>query len=368
MVLDTLARLQEALRSIRRQTPAQTFSTTAAALSDVRIGYLDGRPVRRLVVTLRALGCSWTQASGGCVMCGHWVGTTRGISPGNGDSLAQFRSEIAKYDLRNISVLSIYNSGSMLNPGELAPEALINLLAEIRTYPSIRKIVLETRAEYVDEAYVRELAAVLAPQARLSIAMGLETADDMRRELCLNKGCSAHRIEDAIELIREIADFQLYVLAGLPFLTEAEAIEDAIDAVRLAHRIGADEIHIEPMTIQQHTLVEALAQEGLYRLPSLYTLFEILRRVVPDIRPYVSPFMHMPLPERIPEGCPSCTARLREQLLWRYNITRDTASLEYDFCDCIPAWRARLCETDPRPLEQRVREALEVLSCGVLSC
>ena len=101
---------------------------------------------------------------------------TESGTPGNGDSLAQFRSEIARYDLRNVGALSIYNSGSMLNPGELSPEALINMLAEIRAYPSIRKVVLETRAEYVDEAYVGELAAVLAPQARLSIAMGLETA------------------------------------------------------------------------------------------------------------------------------------------------------------------------------------------------
>ena len=368
MVSDTIALLRKTLQTIRRSTPAQTFSTTAAALSDVRTGYLEGRPVKRLVVTLRSPGCSWTRESGGCVMCGHWAGATQDGTPGYGDSLAQFRCEIRKYDLRDIGVLSIYNSGSVLNPRELAPDALMSMLAGVRAYPSIRKVVLETRAEFVDESYVGELAAILTPQVRLSIAMGFETADDTRRELCLNKGCSARRIEDAIERIRDVAEIQMYVLAGIPFLTEAEVLEDAVAAVRSARNMGADEVHIEPMTIQRHTLVEALAEAGLYRLPSLYTLFEILRRVVPEIRPYISPFMHMPLPERLPEGCPSCTARLREQLLNRYNISRDTASLDYDSCDCIPDWRTRLRKTDPRPLEQRVREALEVLGCGVLSC
>ena len=368
MSQSTLTMLQDALRAIRRKTPAQDFPVDRAAMSDIRTGYLDGMPVKRLVITLRSPGCAWTRTNGGCIMCGHWAGTTQGILPSLPDTIAQFRNEIAGRDLREIRVLSLYNSGSMLNPEEFPPDALAAICGDIRRMPSIRKVVLETRAEYADPDYVRRLAAVLYPGARLSIAMGLETADDIVRELCLNKGFKTDRMQKTIEAVGEYADIQLYILAGIPFLTESEAVEDAVSAIRWAHRAGADEIHIEPLTIQRHTLLEALFLAGCCRLPSLHSLFEILRRVLPDIRPYVSPFMHMPLPEHLPEGCPRCTARLRIQLLETYNIRRDEASLGSDTCSCAKNWKRRLREADSRPLDQRVRDALEMLGCGATPC
>ena len=169
--------------------------------------------------------------------------------------------------------------------------------------PSIGKVVLETRAEYIDPAVVASLSRLLGPRIRLSIAIGLETADDLKRDLLMNKGCSLDEIERAVLSVKGMADIQLYVLLGLPFLTETELIDDAIGTIRCAARLGADEIHIEPATLQRYTLTGLLADAGLYRLPSLYSLYEVLGAVVPEVRPYVSPFMHMPPPERIPEGC-----------------------------------------------------------------
>ena len=93
----TLAMLQNALQTVRRNTPEREYPVTRAAMSDIRTGYLDGKPVKRLVITLRSPGCAWTMASGGCVMCGHWAGTTRGIVPSAEDTVAQFRNEIARY-------------------------------------------------------------------------------------------------------------------------------------------------------------------------------------------------------------------------------------------------------------------------------
>jgi archaeosine synthase beta-subunit len=360
--------LREHLRQLRCSTPACAFDKTEAALSDIRTGYLNGQPVKRLVVTLRSPGCAWTITGGGCTMCGHWAGTTRGERPLAEESVAQFRSEIAKYDLSAIRVLSLYNSGSVLNRDELGPEALETILHDIRRIPSIGKVVLETRSEYVDAARVRKLASILAPQALLSIAMGLETADDTRRELCLNKGVSTSAIAGTVSSLTGIAEVQLYVLVGLPFLTESESIEDAVAALRYAHAMGASEIHLEPLTIQRHTLIEQLSAHGLVRLPSLYTVYEVLRRVVPEIRPYVSPFMHMPLPDLIPSGCPRCTRRLRDGLLEHYNLVRDRDSLEYEYCSCIANWHRSLEETDPRPLEERVHDALYRLAGSISAC
>ena len=120
------------------------------------------------------------------------------------------------------------------------------ILAEVRAYPSIRKVVLETRAEYVNTEVINELTSLLGVGRTVSVAMGLETADNFLREICLNKGCSLSDITEAVQSLKGIAETQLYILAGIPFLTEAEAIEDTVRSIQCAHSLGADEIHIEP--------------------------------------------------------------------------------------------------------------------------
>lgn len=350
------------LCDIRASAPNLPFPRHLAASSDIRTGYVNGSPVKRLVVTLRGPGCGWVTRGGGCVMCGHHAGTTRGVVPSPEEYLAQFRTEIGRYSCDGVEIISIYNSGSVLNPDEIPPDVLEHILCDIRSLPSIHKVVLETRAEYVTGERVRRLRDVLGPGKIISIAIGLETSDDERRAFCLNKGCTLGEIARAVEAARGLAEIQLYILLGLPFLTEGEAVDDAIRSIRRAHDIGAGEIHIEPLTIQKFTLLEKLYRSGLYRLPSLYSIYEVLRAVVPEIQPYVSPFLHMPLPEVIPRGCPSCTDRLIDGLLKGYNISRDRESLEYPSCECMAAWRKRMEERDSRPLTERVCDALESLA------
>jgi len=350
------------MRSLRAKTPYYEFSSRHAAASDIRTGYIEGKPVKRLVVTLRAPGCSWVTRGGGCTMCGHFAGTLHGLRPSADDIVAQFASEIAKYDLSDIGVLSIYNSGSMLNPEELPFDVLARIAEIVSKLPTIEKIILETRAEYVSRDRIEALYTCLRPGQRISVAIGLETADDTKRDFCMNKGCTVDEIERTVRSIRDRAHVQLYILLGLPFLTEREMIDDAVATIRRAHEMGASEIHIEPATLQRHTLAWYLARRGLYRLPSLYSLYHVLQQVVPDIVPYVSPFLHMPLPEEIPGGCPQCTDRLIRGLLERYNIERTSGSLEYEPCSCIDSWRALLEENDPRTVIERAEEAFAVLS------
>ena len=353
------------MRSIRLSTPHRAFPLDRAASSDIRTGYVEGKPVKRLVVTLRGPGCSWVTQGGGCLMCGHFAGTTQGILPSVAETLTQFVSETSRYPLDEITVISLYNSGSVLNPDELRHEALRELCQRISAMRSIRKVVFETRACFIDRTRLCEIKKILGSHITLTVAVGLETADDVRRNVCINKGCSLGQIGRSLDSIRGIAESQLYVLLGIPFLTEAEAIDDAVATIRCARHMGADEIHIEPLTLQAHSLTGLLISRGLCRLPSLHSIYEVLRRVLPDIRPYVSPFLHMPLPDRIPEGCPHCTERLIHGLLHTYNISRTPESLACEPCDCAAEWRELLAEVDNRALHIRISDALAALSCGV---
>jgi archaeosine synthase beta-subunit len=360
--LQRFGSLTEILCSLRLSTPSVDYKRDLAASSDIRTGYIDGKPVERLVITLRSPGCSWVNRGGGCSMCGHYAGTIRGEIPSVDEFLTQFRMEAGCYDLGRIAIISLYNSGSILNPDELPLEALLGILRQIRDFPSVRKVILESRAEFVDANLICYLKEVLGKGKSLSIAIGLETADDETRRICLNKGSSLAEINDAVKKVKPYAEIQLYILLGIPFLTESEAVKDSILSIRCAQNMGADEIHIEPLTIQRYTLVELLCRQGLYRLPSLYSLYEVLKAVVPEIQPYVSPFMHMPLPERIPQGCPRCTERLADGLLKEYNICRNRKPLDYDPCECIEKWKEQMGEIDPRPLTERISDSLARLS------
>jgi archaeosine synthase beta-subunit len=357
----TVEALGNYMLGLRKRTPYINFPTEKAASSDIRTGYINDSPVSRLVITLRSPGCEWVKKGGGCVMCGHFAGTTQGIIPSPGDTIAQFRTELSKYDIGKIGILSIYNSGSVLNPSEVEPDALETIFRDIANISSVRKVILESRAEYINPERVGRLADILGKDRLLTIAVGLETSDDLKRALCVNKGTSTSEIKNAVESLGKTATTQIYVLLGLPFLTETESIEDTVESIKFAKEIGAGEIHIEPMTVQRYTLIEQLAERGLYRLPSVYSIYEVLRRVVPEIRPYVSPFMHMPLPEKIPGGCPFCTHKMINGLLNIYNIRREISSLEYDNCNCIGEWRKRLAEKDCRTIEERVSDSLEIL-------
>jgi hypothetical protein len=291
-------------------------------------------------------------------MCGHLAGTNRGVIHSPQVYVRQFEDELLQYDDMDVEVVSVYNSGSMLNPHEIPPDALFGICRKISDMAKFRKVVFETRPEFVKPEYISEIKKCLGAGITLTLAMGLETADDTIRELCINKGCTTSEIGQAVETAHRFGETQLYVLYGIPFLTESEAVEDTVAALKKAKSLNADEIHIEPMTIQRHTIMEALSDMGLYRLPSLYGLFYILHRTVPTVRPYISPFMHMPLPLKIPRGCDACTDTLLHILFKKYNVERSARNLDYPECSCIGQWRARCRKQDSRILEKRVEDAL----------
>lgn len=293
-------------------------------------------------------------------MCGHYPGTTQGVSLLPRDFVRQFKREMARYRGRPIPLLCLYNSGSVLNEEEIPDEALSGILNEISRHDDIQKVVFESRPEYCTEQKVRGIEERLGSR-EMEVAMGMESSNDTLLSLTLNKGFTADEFRRGVQEIGRYVPFRLYVLLKGPFLTEAEAVDDAVDSIRFAQTLSPREIHLEPATLQKHTLLHELAQAGLYKLPWLWSIYEVLRRVGEKSRVYVSPFSHMPRPLRIPENCPACTERLRHQLIHHYDRTFDLASLQRDDCGCRGRWQAEMTRQDSRPMAERVAQGLEVL-------
>lgn len=293
-------------------------------------------------------------------MCGHYPGTTQGVSLLPRDFVHQFKREMDRYRDRPIPVLCLYNSGSVLNEEEIPGEALSGILNEISRRNDIQKVVFESRPEYCTEEKIRRIQERLGSR-EMEVAMGLESSNDTLLALTLNKGFTADEFRRRVHEIGRYVSFRLYVLLKGPFLTEAEAVDDAVVSIRFAQTLSPREIHLEPATLQKHTLLHQLAQAGLYKLPWLWSIHEVLRRVGEETRVYVSPFSHMPRPLRIPANCPACTERVRHQLIHHYNRTFDLASVQQDDCDCRGRWKTEMAQHDSRPLAERVEQGLEVL-------
>jgi len=301
-------------------------------------------------------------------MCGHYAGMGIDEDISADELISQFTNalHVPAPDEDDIPVLCIYNGGSFFNSAEIPYSAQQEICNRVGLMPKIRKVVFESKVDYLDEFRLIELKRHLK-EKELVIAVGLETIDDGVRDLSINKGVTLSRFLKGIEIIQRVGRLRVYLFLSPPFLTETESIEDIVESIRFVANLGAEAIHIEAMTIQRHTLSYYLYQQDLCRSPWLWSIIEVLRRVDP-IPVYVSPFAHYPRPIRIPENCPNCTDRVRSILLEEYNRTYDIGVFKDLTCACQEEWKKDLERIDDRSLEQRVidgtKSTLELLSKG----
>ncbi len=355
---EAVLKVRDALRKIRFETAKQKYDLKQAASSDVRIGYLGGKVVKRLVVTLRSSGCGWGENNSGCSMCVHYAGTTRGEKLTVDDFLTQFIGEIRKYDFSKIPILCLYNAGSILNTAELPARALGRICKEISRLTEIKKVVFETRSEYVTDDAINNIKSELGEKS-VEIAMGLESSSEDVRMLCLNKGLDMIDFLRAVNLIKAHFGFRLYIMIKPLFLTEAEAIKDAVSSFHFADSLQPSEIHFEPATIQEHTLSSQLFKKGLYRPPWLWSIIETIRRLPRGKRVYISPFAHTPSPVVVPHNCPKCTARVTKAIIDDYNKTFDVSVFDGLSCDCMADYKKELHFFDARRINERIIQILK---------
>lgn len=349
LALRELSALLRRMRELTPRTPSALIPHAELDLS--RFEQLGETLMPRAVITLRSTGCDWVRRSGGCTMCGHWAGAMTEATPDPDTLYAQFERAFERVNWEQFPVLCLYNGGSVLSREEVPDAAFERILGRILSEPRIRVVALETRPEFVEEERLRRLSDGLRGRT-LRVAMGLESAREDIRQLSIHKGVSRDMLAQAAARVTPFAQLRFYVLIKPPWLTETEAIDDAVDSVRLAFELGATDVHFEPATVQRHTLVHQLWRLSRYRLPWLWSIREILRRL--DKAVYVSPFAHVPAPIAIPHNCPTCSPALTDAIIRRYNRTGDAACLDAFGCPCEAGWRESLVEHDPRDLPERV--------------
>jgi len=258
-------------------------------------------------------------------MCGY---AGEGAPASAEDLIVQFESAMEKCS-PEVTVVKIYTSGSFLDSEEMPPEARVEILRRLEN-AGIEKLIIETRPVYVTPAGVEECLSHLQTE----FAMGLESANDLKREHLIRKGFLFQDFVLASEMVHGLGGgVKAYLLLKPPFLTEGQALRDAISSARTA-RPYADIISLNLCNVQRNTVVERMWEKGEYRPPWLWSALEA-------IKSSPGPIICDPVgagTRRGPHNCGQCDAALAEAIR-KHDLTQDARPFDDLHCQCKEAWQ-----------------------------
>lgn len=297
---------------------------------------LDGEVVDALVAVLQTRGCSHERERGGCTMCGYAEDT-----PQRPPSVEELLAQVDQVARRREGArwVKLYTSGSMLDPEEVPGEVLGAIVA---AFDDVDRLTVESRAEHVTE----ERVEAMGNPRRTEVAIGLESACDQVLEGSISKGMSFGEFERAAAQVKGAgAALRAYVLLKPPFLTEAEAIEDSVEATARAASAGATTVSINPVNVQGGTLVDFLHHRGEYEPPWLWSVLEVLRLADTALGSRTTRVISAPTAGGRTRGAHNC-GRCDEAVLRAIEFNRLSGDpeelLRAPGCDCQERWKAQL--------------------------
>ncbi|HOX46908.1 MAG TPA: hypothetical protein PK668_25145 [Myxococcota bacterium] len=307
-----------------------------------------GSPGHRLMVVLAAPGCAWYRQAGGCWNCAFpsSLGTAEPVST------EEYRAQIADA-LRRLPAdaqppvhVDLYASGSYLNPDEVPEEAQRELLARAAAVPSVTRLTVETRPEYVTRERVQRLRQAAGGKL-LEVAVGLETADDRLRAVAIHKGFAWVDFARAAETLAACGVSLLtYVLLKPLDTPEGAALEDAVLSAERVFGLGSSlgmptRVALEPCFVAPGTRLSREFEAGRYRPPWLWSAVEVVSRVAGQGEVFVGLSDEGLEPARAARNCDACTPRVRAALA-EFNRSQDPGPLAGLACPCQAEWRREL--------------------------
>jgi archaeosine synthase beta-subunit len=314
----------------RRPAPAGVADASRYVNQWVEREALGTEEVAAFVLILRTRGCYWADEKG-CSMCGY-AKDTLGRSATPAELAEQLQHALTRY--RNEPYVKVYTSGSFLDDREVDPESRRRLVEAFSG--RARRLLFETLPEFAVAETLEPLHAAFAGE--VEVALGLESTDPTVLGRYVHKNAPPSEYLAAADRVRAVGlRTKAYLLLKPPYLTESESIRDVVRSVSdAAPRFDA--LSINPVHIQNGTVVEWLFRRGRYRPPWLWSVVETLRQG--SARRGGSRLVSFPTAggvARGPHNCGDCDARVLEAI--------EDASLRQDFeplealdCPCRREW------------------------------
>lgn len=245
--------------------------------------FLDKKIGKSLTIILRTVGCRWAYKDGGCTMCSYIMDsfpsniTSENIINQFDYALQKYGSEIHS-NPKDISI-KLFTSGSFLDDGEIPGDARKYILKKIKEL-DIKEVVIESRPEYITENKLEEIINCLGNRINMEIGVGIESFNEEIRNISINKGISTEEIINAINLSKKYSiNIKAYLLIKPLFITEGDAVDDAIYSANKCIELGCSRISYCPATVHKGTLMEVLWKKNQYRPPYLWSILKILHNV-----------------------------------------------------------------------------------------
>lgn len=210
----------------------------------------------------------------------------------NRDRLAWLEAYYKCY-LTSLNHLVLYNSGSILNPRELPPEMLDEIIAFANSLPALTTISLDSREAFIKLTALRRLVLNARTEIAIRPILGIESADDGIRNTVLRKNMSRKAIDRAYQELAQLAiefgqdriglDVNI-VIAG-PGTNADTAIDDALQSARFALTTGAAHgIRVDLNLHPYYPGARGLAQFPNHPRCSVATTVEATRRITALVR------------------------------------------------------------------------------------
>lgn len=324
---------------------------TKGCFSSIAEDTFEGKAIKRLMFCYLSVGCAhYRREEGGCTMCAFPAISTLGEPVSVADLNAQLDNCLAEVDWEGegLSELNLFCSGSFFNDEEIPPPVRAHAIKRARELKGLKKLLVESRPEYIDVKKIRKTVSGLGPDIRLEVAIGLESANDHVREEVINKGFGRDEFEDALAALgKGGAALLVYLFLKPPGLSEREALEDTEESVRYvfsrAEQFGLPHVTaaVQPAFVQREGYLYSLYERGEYKTPWLWTVVELIKRVHGLGEVQIGTSEDSPPPIDTRKNCGECDEKV-EQAISRYNETQKIEVFADLTCPCQKRWSAEL--------------------------
>ncbi len=254
----------------RRPPPAGTASASQYVNQWTEAEALGTERVRAFVLILRTRGCYWADVKG-CSMCGY-AKDTLGRSATPEELGRQLEAALQVY--HGEPYVKIYTSGSFLDDREVDPDSRQRLVEAFSG--RARRLLFETLPEFATAEALNPLRKAFSGE--IEVALGLESTQPEVLLRYVNKNSPPEAYLDAADRVHGLGlRAKGYLLLKPPYLTERESIDDVVTSVRVAAP-HFDALSVNPVHLQNGTVVEWLFHRGRYRPPWLWSLSEAMQR------------------------------------------------------------------------------------------
>ena len=353
-------RIQMIMRRLRKENPWPLADYSCSGFFRIPIN-IGGRLHRMPLGFVGTVGCRWAR-TGGCTMCdyGGFEGTVSDTvlveqAAGLLDQWGEEETEI------NLSSL-----GSFFDDRELSSAARQGILNKVASKEHIELIGVESRAHDITPEKIREATSTLGLQRCLEIGMGLESRNSFVRNVCVNKGLSLERFESAVRTVQECgAHAVAHVLFKPPFVTEKEAIDDAVETINYLNSLHVRRIVLMVCNVKQGTLVGELYERDLYHPPQLWSVLNASLSVSPSARKKLLIYGFECGISMLALGgnCETCTPAILNAID-QFNGTADETLLQDAFaipCACKNRWLEEKSWVSSQLLTDRIETMLDSL-------